>query len=46
MRFAGEAGGSGFDHGLHERRHVGAVQVGDVAGNIEEMALRGKHGLV
>src|SRR5208283_1116018 len=30
----------------HQRRHVGAVEVGNIVGNIEEVALAGNHGLV
>src|SRR5208283_119143 len=43
--FAGQASVPGLNRRLHQRRHVGAVQVGNVVGDIEEMALRGNHGL-
>jgi hypothetical protein len=44
MRFTGKPGNSGFDDRLHQRRHVGTVEVGDVVRDIEEMALAGEHG--
>ena len=44
--FARQAGLPRLDHRPHQRRHVGAVEVGDVVGDIEEMALAGKHGMV
>src|SRR3546814_2227625 len=33
-------------HGLGQRRHIGAVQIGDIGGDVEQMALVGQQGRV
>ena len=43
MRFLGEGGGARGERRLEQRRHVGAVEIGDFAGEIKEMTLAGEH---